>query len=235
MDAGPSVARLHVVHQPRRPGYAKRYPSRRSDMIRATLLFTILLGGCGWTSETPAPSVQSAPQAESALTNPVTEAVSIAFSERNYTFSTAAAARGIEIAYEIIVRDDVPNVLPLSQHSQSNILIDLAGAAPDDACVLEPFATLSGNEQFYGEFSAGCLAMPITISPARLPKGSYSHVFSWTGLNLPSDGGGGSLPYGAAFPPGEYVLNVRCIGTVLINGVPSEFEVANDVKLTLTD
>lgn len=207
-------------------------------MIRATLMFAILLGGCERTSQSPQPTIESTgvtSRVDSDTTGPVNTSVAIVFSKPSYTFSAAAAARGIEIAYEIVVRDDVANVLPLSQHSQSNIRIDLNGPSPAKGCVLEPFARLSGSGQFYGEFSPGCLDMQTTISPAMLRQGRYSHAFKWNGRNLSSDGGGGSLPYGAPFPPGDYVLNVRCTGSVVTNGVTTHFEVTGNVRLTISD
>ena len=142
---------------------------------------------------------------------------------------------GIEISYEVVVHNDVANVLPLSQRSQSNLQIDYTAPAVVQKCKLDPFARLSGNDQFYGEFSPGCLAPPRTISPATLEKGRYPHTFTWAGRNLLDDGNGSELRYGAPFPPGEYFLTVRCIGKVVEQGVAKDFEITNDVTVKLTD
>ncbi|PHR92739.1 MAG: hypothetical protein COA78_33290 [Blastopirellula sp.] len=209
-------------------------------MVRTTLIFAILFCGCTQHSETPTPAPKTNPLPKSPATEPpatglLDDKVSIKFSELNYSFPIAEVAQGIEIDYEIVVRDDVAKILPLSQHSQSNIRIDLNGADHAQKCVLEPFARLSGNTQFYGEFSGGCLGAPRTISPTVLQHGRYSHTFKWSGRNLSNDGGGGSLPYGAPFPPGKYVLNIRCIGQVVEQGIPKDFQITNNVTVTLTD
>ncbi len=202
-------------------------------MDRFAMMFLILLCGCTQRPDVATPA--SSRLRETGVTTSIDDMVSIEFSELSYRFPAAIAAQGIEINYEIVVRENVANVLPLSQHSQSDIQIDLQGHADEQKCVLDPFARLSGNQQFYGEFSGGCLAAPITISPAVLVHGRYSYTFEWSGRNLSNDGGGGELPYGAPFPPGEYVLNVSCIGKVVAQGVPEDFIITNNVTLTITD
>ena len=239
------------------PAHRYRYRIRYYRMVRATLILALLIGGCTQQSGTdltttahsfdtalpdsaqhsnsPPPTVRSDAQTRSIAESSIGDSVQILFSEPSYRFSVAEVADGIEIPYEIVVHGDVANVLPLSQHSQSNVQIDLKAPPALQGCVLEPFGRLNGNEQFYGEFSPGCLAMPMTLSPSVLRKGRYSHSFKWNGRNLSGDGGGGSLPFGSPFPRGEYVLNVRCIGKLVTNGVPKKFEITKTVALTLTE
>ena len=132
--------------------------------------------------------------------------VEILFSKPRFRFTLAEAAAGISIDYDVVVKQDLPDVIPLLQ-----------GCATRGPGGLLLFEQLSGNDQLYAMGDCGPGAPP-SREPVRVRKGTFRHTFKWDGRNWlgPSDTG---LAKGAPFPPGDYTLLVS-----------SNFEVASGEK-----
>lgn len=118
-------------------------------------------------------------------------------------FTLGQAKDGIEVPYRIVVDQDLPG---------------FAGTPPDigdclvpDAGQIEPLATLSGNNQFYGVTDVGGCVGNQPLEIGTLAKGTYPWKFKWDGVNWfgPSDSGGEK---GKPFPAGLYTLKVTAGG-----------------------
>lgn len=140
--------------------------------------------------------------------------VSIEFTANDCTFTVAEAAAGIQIGYQVVVANDVPNVHPLSQDT------GCGGAGPS---LLYVFENLGDNGQNYCICDQG-LCPGSGPDPVTIPQGTYAASFSWDGKNWsgPSDTG---MPKGAAFPPGDYTLTVSSKGDFTEAGVNKPYEV----------
>jgi hypothetical protein len=129
--------------------------------------------------------------------------VTIVFAPQNCTFTLAQAAAGISIAYDVVVAQDVPGVIPAGQSS---------APAPGPSGLIV-FEKLGGGGQSYCLCDTGLGAQP-SQTPVTIKKGTYPGTFTWQGKNWtgPSDFGN---PMGAPFPAGDYRLDVSAIGNVV--------------------
>ena len=66
--------------------------------------------------------------------------IDIKFDKDKYVLTQAEAARGVTFPYQVVVKEDIPGMIPMSQTS--------AGiGGPNE---LLPLAKITGNGQFYG-------------------------------------------------------------------------------------
>ena len=113
---------------------------------------------------------QASPAAES---HPVIEQFRIVFPSDGYEFRTKALEHGIEIKYDIVVRSNISDIVPLPQTQGS---VALPGPSK-----LMPLEKISGNGQFYCILDVGS-GKP-NLNPIRIKKGSYTHSIKWDGKN----------------------------------------------------
>jgi hypothetical protein len=129
--------------------------------------------------------------------------VSIQFPNAPCTFSLAQAAGGIQIAYQVVVAQNLAGVHPTpgdAGHCQT----------PDASGLIVGFS-FDGNGQKYCRCDTGLCAAATTFTTAPA-VGSYDTTIAWDGRNWsgPSDTGN---PEGAAFPVGTYQLTLTAAGT----------------------
>lgn len=147
--------------------------------------------------------------------------VEVAWTPQKCVFTLAEAMAGIDFTYTVDVAEPVENVLP-SPNDAGNC----QGPGPSGLIVS---GDVDGNGQHYCLCDQG-LCPPLEQPPVDLVAGSYPATFSWNGVNWsgPSDT---NNPFGPAFPPGEYIVQVRAIGQ---HGQPAQdFSVLGSFPITL--
>jgi len=179
--------------------------------LAAVLSFSFGLAGCGEGSSNDA--------AADCVSSGVSElGIKIEFPKQACTFSLAQAAAGIDLAYQVVVENDVSEMVPTGQSS-------CPAPGPSGLYVFE---RVSGAGQSYCICDTGlCPAPPST--PVVIAQGTTSGTFSWDGTNWngPSDTGN---PKGPAFPPGKYTVVVSAKGSHAGN----PYDIHGDFGITLT-
>jgi hypothetical protein len=151
------------------------------------------------------------------------DVVKIEFAAEGYTFTLAEAARGVKIAYKVIVSQDYPGVIALPHGPSSH--------TPAGPSGLHPLEKISDQKNLYCLLDFG-LAPPPREVVKTIKKGTYVHSFSWDGRNWigPSDFGN---PKGKPFPAGTYDLTITLHGKVLVEGEKKPYKITKIAKLVL--
>ncbi len=131
--------------------------------------------------------------------------VRIEFPDQPCTFTLSEAQEGIELAYTVIVEEDLTAVA--------------SRPSPAESCgAPRPPSGLSVHERIHGDGQLYCLCdVGICLGgsgPAvTLRAGEYPNSFPWKGRNWtgPSDT---NSPVGPPFPPGRYSFDLRSRGSV---------------------
>src|SRR5262245_54043978 len=127
-----------------------------------TVVVTMLLG-CAVTSPATPPRTSRAPDGRQ--TRPkFEEVVKIEFPKEGYTFTLADAAKGVKIAYKVIVEQDYPGVIALP-HGPSSY----TPAGPSE---LHPLEKISGMGNVYCLLDFGLGAPPKEVAKT-VKKGMY--------------------------------------------------------------
>ena len=127
--------------------------------------------------------------------------ITIEFPERQYTFSLAEVAQGVEFPYMITIHRDLLDAIPSPQD-----IGNASGPGPSGLC---PFVFIEGGGQKYALEDVG-LGPPGEREPRTIKRGRFLQRFAWDGRNWrgPSDY---NAPKGPPFPPGNYTLTARIV------------------------
>lgn len=149
--------------------------------------------------------------------------VTVEFDKKEYTFTLAEAAKGVKLHYTVVVKQDVPGVIPQRQTS----------ASLEDPTGLQPLPKIHGNRQLYAILDVG-LGPPDAPKPRTIKKGAYPRTVAWDGRNWtgPSDFGN---PKGKPFPPGTYTFEVSMIGRQQTADGPRPYRIVRSVKVVLKE
>ena len=145
----------------------------------------------------------------------------IGFAPQTWTYSLAQVKAGINIAYEVVIANQI-EVVPLPQ--------DAGACGIPGGSGLIVFERLVGGGHSYCLCDRGKCGPPAQ-TPVTLRPGTYSGEFTWDGVNWggPSDTG---LAKGPPFPPGEHRLTVSAIGTHGASKTPFEVKASCSLRLT---
>ena len=151
------------------------------------------------------------------------EVIKIEFPKDGYTFTLAEAAKGIRIAYKIVVTKDHAGVIALPFGPSFH--------EPAGPSGLHPREHISGNGHGFCLLDFGLAPPPKEIAK-MIKKGVYVHTFEWDGRNWsgPSDTGN---PKGKAFPAGTYELGVTLHGKLVTDAGNTPYEITAKTKLVL--
>ncbi|MGF1578319.1 MAG: hypothetical protein ACFCD0_03025 [Gemmataceae bacterium] len=163
------------------------------------------------------------PSKKNLATRIMDKVIDVKFSKKKYAFTLAEVAKGVKFKYQIVVRQDIPNVHPMSQRTANNN----AGKSK-----LYAFEMISGNKQRYCIRDVG-LGIPPQRVFRTIQKGKYKQSFTWDGRNWsgPSDF---DNPKGKPFPPGTYKLTVSFVGQVKTDEGIQRYRVERSVAVILT-
>lgn len=155
-------------------------------------------------------------------TKTMEKAIDVKFCKKQYVFTLAEVAKGVKFEYQIIVREDIPNVWAKTQRTADG---------DDGKSKLHAFPMISGNNQRYCIRDVG-LGLPPRPNFQMIKKGKYKRSFAWTGRNWngPSDTG---APLRNPFPPGKYKLSVSFVGFVKTSEGPQQYRVERSVDVVL--
>jgi hypothetical protein len=153
----------------------------------------------------------------------IEDLVKIEFAKKEFTFTTAEAAREVKFEYRIIVEKDIPGVIALAAGPSFN--------TPPGPAGLFPVEKVAGNGQFYCLLDFG-LAPPPKEVAKTIKKGDYKHSFTWDGRNWngPSDF---NNPKGKPFPPGMYMVTVTLSGKLTTDQGAKPYQISESAKLIL--
>jgi hypothetical protein len=171
----------------------------------------------------PGPSARPQPADKNKDQVDLGDLITVEFGKKQYDLTQADAAKGVKFRYRIIVKEDLPGMIPISQTS--------AGIpGPNN---LMPLAKLHGGGQLYALLDVG-LAPPMPRKPQTIQKGVYEHTLEWDGRNWtgPSDT---NNPKGKPFPPGTYTLTVSMIGEQQTPLGLKGYRIAEDAELILKE
>ena len=145
--------------------------------------------------------------------------VAIEFPAQRCLWTLEEAAAGIEIPYVVAI-DEPHTVMPQSQQN---------GCDEPGPSGLAPFGRITGMDQSYCLCDVGLCDGSAFVEQTLTPD-DYEFSMSWDGVNWtgPSDFGN---PKGDPFPPGNYRVEVRALGTV--DGEP--YEVTGSMAFTLVE
>jgi hypothetical protein len=154
----------------------------------------------------------------------IEEVIKIEFAKKEFTVTTAEAAKEMKFEYRIIVAKDMPGVIAKAAPPSYN--------TPPGPAGLFPVEKIAGNGQFYCLLDFG-LAPPQKDGPGKtIKKGDYKHSFTWDGRNWtgPSDFGN---PKGKPFPPGTYMVTVTLSGKLDTGQGAKPYQITESAKLIL--
>jgi hypothetical protein len=142
---------------------------------------------------------------------------------KEHVFTTAEAAKGIKIPFEIVVLEDRNEVIPLPPGPSYN--------TPAGPSGLFPFLRIDGMKQLYAPLDFG-LGAPPKEKATTIKKGIYKDTFTWDGRNWtgPSDFGN---PKGKPFPPGEYKITISVAGKLKTENATRPYAITGTAKLVL--
>ena len=194
----------------------------------AAVIIGIVACGAGCTDVQPAATPDESPPNNAANSRDASQLhgdIEIVFSKSAYKFTLAEAAKGVSIDYHIVIRRDLPGIVPLTQ--------DVGHATLPGPSGLIPFEELSGNGHSYCLRDVG-LGDPTPATPRTLNSGAYSRTFTWDGRNWsgPSDF---DPPKGELFPVGQYTLRVSCVGQQVLEDATTDFAIESSVPVRLVD
>lgn len=178
------------------------------------------------TSPSPSPSTSpaaptSAPVACTATVATTLPGITAHVKNERCDFTLAQAAAGIELAYEIVIANDLPPLFPT------------AYVTGERALPLLLFGTIEGQGQKYCICDTG--PGVAQMSELNVTAGTYPTSYAWDGRNWqgPSDT---PSPKGAAFPPGTYTLKLHGEGshTKPAQGMPFTVDYNVDVTIPIT-
>jgi hypothetical protein len=151
------------------------------------------------------------------------DVVKIEFPKDGYSYTLAEAAKGVKLAYKIIVAQDYEGVIPLQSGPSFH--------EPPGPSGLHPRERISGKDQLYCLMDFG-LAPPPKEVARTIKKGTYEHAFEWDGRNWtgPSDFGN---PKGKPFPAGTYDVTVTLRGKLVTDKGKVPYEIVGKTKLVL--
>ncbi len=203
----------------------------RNLMEMFSCAIVVAIAGCGADEArvSPQPEVKREKETREVApstaieSNDIKDIISIEFAEDEYEFTLDEVSSGVRFDYTIVVKKDVPDVIPLPQ--------DTGGASGAGPSGLFPFEQISGNGQSYSLHDVG-LGPPTEEFARTIEMGSHPLSFEWDGRNWtgPSDF---CAPKGDPFPPGTYTLRVSVKGKIKEGGSTRPYEIANSVKVRL--
>jgi hypothetical protein len=140
----------------------------------------------------------------------------------SYTVQEATA--GVDVPYAVVVNSEVSGVLARP--------LDVGGCWQPDQTGFETFVDVTGGGQHYCRCDIGLCRDPIALQHDLAP-GCRSATIHWEGVNWsgPSDT---SNPKGAAFPPGDYVVELRQVGSFSSDASVHTFEIDASMTVTIT-
>lgn len=144
--------------------------------------------------------------------------VSIEFTAERCSWTLDEVAGGITIPYVISITEE-QEIMPQSQQN---------GCDEPGVSGMRQQETVFGGDQSWCICDVGlCNGEPLMVD---LVAGDYDFAVSWDGVNWtgPSDFGN---PKGEPFPPGEYTVQVRALGTA----GDMEYEVSAQMQILLTE
>jgi hypothetical protein len=152
----------------------------------------------------------------------IEDLVTVEFGKKEYNFTLAEAAKGVKLHYTVVVKKDVPGVIPQRQTS----------ASLEDPTGLQPLPRIHGNGQLYAILDVG-LGPPTPPKAKTIKKGEYKRTVEWDGSNWtgPSDFGN---PKGKPFPRGTYKFEVSMIGRQQTAEGLRPYKIVKDVKVVIT-
>jgi len=109
------------------------------------------------------------------------------------SYSVQELEEGVTISWRIKVKSDLEGIIAQP--------LDMGGASGPGECVFYSFASISGNDQYFGKRDLG-LGPGASNTPRAIKKGKYEESLIWHGRNWTGSSDYGN-PEGAAFPPGE--------------------------------
>lgn len=147
--------------------------------------------------------------------------VTIVFPPQDCEFTLAEVQAGITFQYEVHIDAAIADVDRVRQDASGT-----CDAPGDSGLIVEP--EITGDGQAFSEHDKGlCPGNPI---PAiDLAPGVYPGTLLWTGLNW---AGPNQCP-GASFPPGEYTVEERAIGSWKPQGQATDYLVSATLVITI--
>ncbi|MFY0539562.1 hypothetical protein [Nannocystis pusilla] len=146
--------------------------------------------------------------------------VTIVFPPQPCTFTVAETHAGVVFHYEVHVEAALPDVQAYRQDPGD---CDEPGAS---GLIVAP--RIFGGDEEYCFCNQG-LCPGLDIPPITLQPGVYPGELEWKGWNWQ----GPHVDLGPAFPPGEYVVQERAIGSFKSNGADVDYEVLAQLPITL--
>ncbi|WP_434419172.1 hypothetical protein [Nannocystis pusilla] len=131
--------------------------------------------------------------------------VTIVFPPQPCTFTLAEVQSGVVFHYEVHVEAELPDVLRYRQ--------DAGDCDEPEASGLIVAPRIFGGDEMYCFCNQG-LCPGLDIPPTTLQPGVYPGELEWKGWNWQ----GPHVDLGPAFPPGEYIVQERAIGSFKSNG-----------------
>jgi hypothetical protein len=146
--------------------------------------------------------------------------VTIVFPPQPCTFTVAQAHSGVVFHYEVHVEAELADVQRYRQ--------DAGDCDEPEASGLIVAPRIFGGEEMYCFCNQG-LCPGLDIPPTTLQPGVYPGELEWKGWNWQ----GPHVDLGPAFPPGEYVVQERAIGSFKSEGADVDYEVLAQLPITL--
>ncbi|MCY1071306.1 hypothetical protein OV090_41570 [Nannocystis sp. RBIL2] len=146
--------------------------------------------------------------------------VTIVFPPQPCTFTVAEAHSGVVFHYEVHVEAALPDVQRYRQ--------DAGDCDEPEASGLIVAPRIFGGDEMYCFCNQG-LCPGLDIPPTTLQPGVYPGELEWKGWNWQ----GPHVDLGPAFPPGEYVVQERAIGSFKSADADVDYEVLAQLPITL--
>lgn len=141
------------------------------------------------------------------------------------SYSVQELEKGVTISWRIKVKSDLEGILAQP--------LDMGGASGPGESGFYSFASISGNDQYFGKRDLG-LGPGASTTPHAIKKGNYEESLIWHGRNWtgPSDYGN---PQGDAFPPGEYKFAVQIKGKVQVEDTLQDYDLKCEAPLLVRE
>lgn len=146
--------------------------------------------------------------------------VTIVFPPQPCTFTLAEVQSGVVFHYEVHVEAELPDVQRYRQ--------DAGHCDEPEASGLIVAPRIFGGDEMYCFCNQG-LCPGLDIPPTTLQPDVYPGELEWKGWNWQ----GPHVDLGPAFPPGEYTVQERAIGSFKSNGADVDYEVLAQLPITL--
>ena len=148
------------------------------------------------------------------------DGVTIVFPPQDCSFTVAEMQAGLEFAFEVHIEAAIDDVSRKRQ--------DAGGCDDPGPSGLVVAPRISGEGQLYCFCNQG-LCPGIELPIVTLKPGVYKDSLKWSGWNW----NGPHECLGPQFPPGEYVVQEKALGTWKPGGVETEYEVLATFPITI--